>query len=245
MVALDTVLEKFDASKEKVRREIREGFFHADGSLRISETDLRAWIADRAVDELKVVLQLSFVLSSSAHAIPARILVRVAEQMSDEARHFGILRSLVPQDLQSTVDAKAAALPGVLAADAHWTTLKESVEQGNPYAALLDINIIHEGYSAAAIEELKDIPFEDISTAYAGIGADEAKHHESGRDLLLWLIGASEGRQAAASTVADAHERAAEGSALSWQWPNKAAADIVESAHERAVEGVAMSWSWP
>jgi hypothetical protein len=171
VVALDTVLEKFDASKEKVRKEIREGFFHADGSLRISEAELRAWIADRAVDELKVVLQLSRVLSESAHLIPAGMLVRVAEQMSDEARHFDILRSLVPHELQGDVDAKAADLPRVLAADAHWTALKAAVGQGNPYAALLDINIVHEGYSAAAIEELKGIPFDDIRTAYAGIGA--------------------------------------------------------------------------
>lgn len=120
MAALDTVLEKFDASKEKVRKEIREGFFNQNGSLRISEAELRAWIADRAVDELKLVLQLSHVLSASAHIIPAHILVRVAEQMSDEARHFDILRSLVPQELQSEIDAKAAALPEVLAADAHW-----------------------------------------------------------------------------------------------------------------------------
>lgn len=56
MVALDTALEKFDASKEKVRKEIREGFFGEDGELRISEAELRAWVADRAVDELKVVL---------------------------------------------------------------------------------------------------------------------------------------------------------------------------------------------
>ena len=39
-----------------VRKEIREGFFHPDGSLAISETELRSWIGDRAVDELKVVL---------------------------------------------------------------------------------------------------------------------------------------------------------------------------------------------
>ncbi|MBV9010586.1 MAG: hypothetical protein JO272_00820 [Pseudonocardiales bacterium] len=171
MVALDTVLEKFDASKEKVRKEIREGFFNPNGSLRISEAELRAWIADRAVDELKVVLQLSHVLSASAQIIPAHILVRVAEQMSDEARHFDILRSLVPQERQSDIDAKAAALPEILAADARWKALKAAVDQGNPYAALLDINIVHEGYSAAAIEELEDIPFDDIRPDSASSGA--------------------------------------------------------------------------
>jgi hypothetical protein len=245
VVVLDTVLEKFDASKEKVRKEIRESFFHSDGSLRISEAELRAWIADRAVDELKVVLQLSHVLSACAQVIPAHILVRVAEQMSDEARHFDILRSLVPQELQSDIDAKAAKLPEALATDAHWKALKAAVDRGNPYAALLDINIVHEGYSAAAIDELKDIPFDDIRVAYAGIGADEERHHESGRELLLWLIGASEGQEAAAGVIGAAHERAVEGSALSWQWPNQAAAEIVATAHERAVEGGALSWSWP
>lgn len=245
MVAVDTLLEKFDASKEKVRREIREGFFHSDGSLRINETELRAWIAERAVDELKVVLQLSFVLSNCAHIIPSHILVRVAEQMSDEARHFDILRSLVPQDLQRAVDDKTAALPSALAADAHWTTLKGAVELGNPYAALLDINIVHEGYSAAAIEELKDIPFEDIRTAYADIGADEVKHHASGRDVLRWLIGASEGQLTAADTTTCADEQTVERNAMSWSSPHQTAADIVQKAHERAAEGGAMSWSWP
>ncbi len=244
MVALDVVLNRFDASKEKVRKEIREGFFNADGSLRISETELRTWIADRAVDELRVVFQLSAVLSKSAHLIPPNILVQVTEQMSDEARHFDILRSLVPQDLHHVIDSKVAELPAALASDGHWASLLAAVEQGYPFAALLDINIVHEGFSAAAIEELRHIPFEDIRDAYAGIGVDEEKHHESGRELLLWLVGASE-RHAAGQVIDTAHERAVEGGAMSWSWPASTTSDIVETAHERAVEGGAMSWSWP
>lgn len=221
MVALDTALEKFDASKEKVRKEIREGFFGEDGELRISEAELRAWVADRAVDELKVVLQLSYVLASGAHLVPASILAKVTEQVADEARHFKILRALVTEEMQEAVDAKVAALPDTLAADEHWRELCEAVEQGNPFAALLDINIVHEGYSAAAIEELRTIPFEDIRKAYAEIGADEEKHHESGRDLLLWLTGAADegSTDTATRVVANAHERATKGASMSWSWP--------------------------
>lgn len=247
MVALDAVLEKFDASKEKVRKEIKEGFFHPDGSLRLSELELRSWIADRAVDELQVVLQLSAVISRSAQLIPAHILVPVTEQMSDEARHFDILRSLVPAELHAQIDAKVAALPSTLAANAHWASLLKAVDAGNPYGALLDINIVHEGYSAAAIEELRNIPFDDIREAYAGIGADEEKHHESGRDLLLWLIARD---NVAATAVADAHQRAdGDGAAMSWSWPSPqpvaSPLDVIARAHERASEGTAMAWQWP
>lgn len=35
VTTLDAVLEKFDASKAKVRKEIREGFFREDGTLSI------------------------------------------------------------------------------------------------------------------------------------------------------------------------------------------------------------------
>lgn len=225
MVALDTALEMFDASKKKVRKEIRQGFFGADGNLRISETALRAWIADRAVDELKVVLQLSYVLSKGAHLLPDHILSKVTEQVADEARHYEILRSLVTDDLHEVIDAKVADLPDTLAADEHWKALREAVGEGNPFAALLDINIVHEGYSAAAIEELKDIPFDDIRTAYAEIGADEDKHHKSGRDLLLWLTGAAESHESdgradvVTQMVGNVHERAGEGGAMSWSWP--------------------------
>lgn len=225
MVALDTVLERFDASKEKVRKEIREGFFGADGKLRIDEAELRAWLADRAVDELKVVVQLSHVLSKGAHLLPPHMLVTVTEQVADEARHYEILRSLVTDDLREDIDVKVADLPNALAANEHWMSLQEAVELGNPFAALLDINIVHEGYSAAAIEELKDIPFDDIRTAYAEIGADEDKHHESGRDLLLWLTQEAESHSTrvhadvAAQVVGNAHERAVEGGAMSWSWP--------------------------
>jgi hypothetical protein len=245
VTTLDAVLEKFDASKAKVRKEIREGFFHEDGTLAISETDLRAWIADRAVDELKVVFELSSVIANSAHIIPARILVQVAEQMSDEARHFDILRGLVPDDLHEAIDVKVKALPAALAADPHWSSLVAAAAQGNPFAALLDINIVHEGYSAAAIEELKEIPFDDIREAYASIGADEEKHHESGRELLLWLIGASQTASDGEHFVKDAHERAAEGGALAWSWPAAGPDTVVDTAHERVAEGTAMSWSWP
>ncbi|GAA2522577.1 hypothetical protein [Pilimelia columellifera] len=243
MSTLAAVLEKFDASKAKVRKEIREGFFNTDGSLAITEDELRAWIADRAVDELKVVMQLSAVLTKAAHHLPARMLVQVTEQVSDEARHFDILRGLVPAHLQAMVDAKVAELPAKLAQDTSWASLMVSVEAGNPFAALLDINIVHEGYSAAAIEELADIPFDDIRQAYAGIGADEEKHHESGRELLEWLARASTADQLTHQVVAGAHERAG-GGAMSWSWPAADTAAIVEGAHERAAGG-AMSWSWP
>lgn len=219
--ALDTALAKFDASKEKVRKEIREGFFEADGELRISEAELRAWVADRAVDELKIVLQLSHVLSKGAHLLPAHILTRLTEQIADEARHHEILRSLMTEDLHEVIDAKVTGLPGALAADEHWKELRDAVDQGNPFAALIDINIVHDGYSAAAIEELKDIPFDDIRTAYAEIGVDEEKHHQSGRDLLLWLTGAVQSYQTDITTkvVGNAHERAVDGGAMSWSWP--------------------------
>lgn len=242
MTTLESVLEKFDASKAKVRKEIREGFFNTDGTLSISETELRTWIADRAVDELRVVFELSSVIAKSAHVIPGHILVQVTEQMSDEARHFEILRALVPAELHETIDAKVKALPGQLATDSHWLSLMAAASDGNPFAALLDINIVHEGYSAAAIEELSNIPFDDIRDAYAGIGADEEKHHESGRELLTWFIGASE--DADSDLLRNAHRRASEGGAMSWSWP-ATPASVVGTAHERAVEGGAMSWSWP
>jgi len=223
MTTLDGVLERFDASKEKVRREIREGFFNPDGTLAVTETELRTWIGDRAVDELRVVFELSAVLARSAHLIPPHILTQVTEQASDEARHYQILRDLVPDELQREIDAKVARLPEDLAADEHWSSLMTAVRQGNPFAALLDINIVHEGYSAAAIEELNGIPFADIREAYAGIGADEEKHHESGRELLEWLARAAEDHGPAAEMTSS----------------------VVENAHERAVPGGAMSWSWP
>lgn len=245
MTTLDAALERFDASKTQVRKEIREGFFDENGVLATSEKDLRLWIADRAVDELKVVQQLATVVAKSAHLLPPHILEQVTEQMSDEARHFDILRALVPPELHETIDAKVAALPAALAADPHWASLLAEVESGNPFAALLDINIVHEGYSAAAIEELKEIPFDDVREAYASIGADEEKHHESGRELLLWLTDAAQVNDADQRVVASAYERAVEGGAMSWQWPKASTAEIVETAHERAVEGGAMSWQWP
>ncbi|MGH3322279.1 MAG: ferritin-like domain-containing protein [Nocardioidaceae bacterium] len=245
MTTLDVALEKFDASKAKVRKEIRDGFFDEDGSLSVSENDLRLWIADRAVDELKVVLQLATVVAKSAHLIPPHILVQVTEQMSDEARHFDILRALVPRELHGTIDAKVAALPTALDADPHWASLVVAVEDGDPFAALLDVNIVHEGYSAAAIEELKTIPFDDIREAYAGIGTDEEKHHESGRELLLWLGNAAQGSRADQRVATSAHERTEEGGAMSWQWPEADTTEIIETAHKRADKGGAMSWSWP
>lgn len=210
-----------------------------------SEAELRDWIADRAVDELKVVFQLSAVIANSAHIIPAHILVQVAEQMSDEARHFDILRMLVPENLHEAIDAKVQELPAALASDPHWASLMSAVMQGNPYAALLDINIVHEGYSAAAIEELKEIPFDDIREAYAGIGADEEKHHETGRELLLWLTGASQNAPTGAQMFTDAADRAGDGGALRWSWPAASTTTVIDGAHERADGGGAMKWSWP
>jgi hypothetical protein len=242
---LAAVLTRFDESKAKVRKEIREGMFHDDGTLRLSEAELRAWIADRAVDELKVVLQLSTVIARAGHLIPGHILVQVTEQVSDEARHFDILRALVPDDMHQAIDEKVAALPAALAADKHWAGLLAAVDAGNPFAALLDVNIVHEGYSAAAIEELVKLPFEDITLAYASIGADEEKHHESGRDLLVWLAGASQLDAGTGQVVTDAYTRATGGAAMSWSWPTAEVGGVVDTAHERAGTGTAMSWSWP
>jgi hypothetical protein len=223
---MQAVLDRFDASKESVRQEIRAGFFHADGSLRISETEVRTWIAARAVDELKLVLQLSTVIARAGHLIPAFILAQITEQISDEARHYDILSGLVPSELRPVIAGLVAELPASLAANAHWASLLDGVDSGNPYAALVDINIVHEGYSAAAIEELAAIPFDDIRLAYAAIGADEEKHHASGRELLEWLNSAAE----------TGTNRPVEGSVTD---------AIVARAHTRARGGRSMSWSWP
>ena len=165
--------------------------------------------------------------------------------MSDESRHFDILRALVPDELHHVIDEKVAALPATLAADPHWAALLAAVDACNPFAALLDVNIVHEGYSAAAIEELVKLPFEDITLAYASIGADEEKHHESGRELLVWLAGASQLDVGAGLVVSDAHTRAADGAAMNWSWPTADVGGVVDTAHERAGSGTAMNWSWP
>ncbi|HTJ72654.1 MAG TPA: hypothetical protein VL551_34265 [Actinospica sp.] len=246
MPNLESVLEQFDASKEAVRREIRQGFFDADGGLALSEPELRAWLADRAVDELKVVAQLAHIVADCAHLIPAPILGQLAAQMADEAHHYEILRALVPADQRGTLDAKVAGLADTLAADSHWSRLQAAAAAGNPYAALLDINIVHEGYSAAAIEELAGVPFEDVRAAYAQIGADEERHHETGRDLLAWLLDASQGATFGVEehdVLDEAHERAV-GGAMNWSWPAATAQEVVAGAHERA-QGGAMNWSWP
>ncbi len=242
MVTIDIALERFDISKDKVRREIREGFFHPDGSLRVSESELRSWIGDRAVDELKLVLQLSAVLAKAGHLLPAHILAQVTGQIADEARHFVILRGLVPADFQPQIDQKVGELPAVLAEDLGWQELLAAVEAGNPFGALLDVNIVHEGYSAAAIAELASVPFDDIRLAYAEIGADEERHHETGRELLIWLAGADEHAETVAATMEQTPDRAGEGTAMSWSWP---AASAMADAHGRATSGSAMSWSWP
>lgn len=218
MATAETALEKFDESKAKVRREIRDGFFAEDGTLKVTDREVRQWIGDRAVDELKVVLQLSAILARSAHQIPSHILVKVTEQIADESRHFDALRRLVPEDLQPTIDDKVAALPGVLASDEHWMTLLAATDAGNPFSAMLDINIVHEGYSAAAIGELAQLPYDDIRSTYESIGADEEKHHESGRELLLWLTGA-ENDAASSDVIRHAHERADSGTSMAWSWP--------------------------
>jgi hypothetical protein len=225
MSSMQAVLDRFDASKQKVRQEIREGFFHANGTLRITETEVRTWIAERAVDELQLVVQLSTVIARAGHLIPAAILAQITDQISDEARHYDILSGLVPTELQSVITSRVVQLPASLAANDHWASLLDAVDNGNPYAALVDINIVHEGYSVAAIEELAAIPFDDIRLAYAAIGADEEKHHASGRELLEWLSAAdsSTGGPVAASVtdaiVASAHTRARGGRSMSWSWP--------------------------
>src|SRR2546429_605662 len=83
----------------------------------------------------------------AGHLIPGHILVQVTEQVSDEARHFDILRALVPEELHQVIEEKVAALPAVLVADPHWAGLLAALDAGNPFAALLDVNIVHEGYS--------------------------------------------------------------------------------------------------
>src|SRR4051812_19972973 len=110
MSSMQAVLDRFDASKEKVRQEIREGFFHTDGTLRINEGELRAWIAERAVDELKLVVQLSTIVARAGHLIPPAILAQVTEQIADEARHYEILGGLVPRDLQHLITDRVADL---------------------------------------------------------------------------------------------------------------------------------------
>src|SRR2546429_9051524 len=155
---MDAVLTRFDESKARVRKEIREGMFHDDGTLRISEAQLRTWIADRAVDELKVVLQLSTVIARAGHLIPGHILVQVTEQVSDEARHFDILRALVPEELHQVIEEKVAALPAVLVADPHWGRVLAAAGRGHPVAGLLGVNIVVEGVSAAGVEELGTVP---------------------------------------------------------------------------------------
>jgi hypothetical protein len=218
LTAIDHALGKFDESKAKVRREIRDGFFREDGTMRISDRELRQWIGERAVDELKVVLQLSTILVHAAHLIPSNILVRVSEQIADESRHFDALRKLVPDDLQSAVDEKVAELPAKLASDEHWVTLLAATDAGNPFSALLDINIVHEGYSAAAIEELVKLPYDDVRATYEAISADEERHHEAGRELLLWLTGAAHDT-ASSEVIASAHQRADGGASMGWSWP--------------------------
>jgi hypothetical protein len=247
MSNLETVLEKFDASKAAVRREIRQGFFDADGGFAVSEAELRAWLSDRAVDELKVVAQLAQIVAVSVHVLPSPILGQLAAQMSDEAHHYEILRALVPAGQHEALDAKVGKLTEALESDGHWSRLRDAAAAGNPYAALIDINIVHEGYSAAAIEELASVPFEDVRAAYAEIGADEARHHETGRDLLVWLLDASQSTAFGSNAhqqLADAHERAATGGAMDWSWPAASVQNVVDGAHERAVGG-AMDWSWP
>lgn len=247
MPNLEAVLEKFDASKDAVRQEIRQGFFDTAGSFIVPEPALRAWLADRAVDELKVVAQLANIVAVSAHVIPAPILGQLAAQMADEAHHYEILRTLVPAEQLDVLDAKVARLPEILEADPHWVSLRAAAAAGNPYAALLDINIVHEGFSAAAIEELGAVPFEDVRAAYAEIGADEARHHETGRDLLVWLLDASQSAAFGGDVqglLRDAHDRAASGGSMDWSWPAVTAQEVIEGAHHRAVGG-AMGWSWP
>src|SRR2546423_12230684 len=167
MATIDIALEKFDTSKDKVRREIREGFFHPDGSLRVAENELRAWIGDRAVDELKLVLQLSAVVAKAGQLLPAHILAQVTDQIADEARHFAILRGLVPAEAQSQIDQKVHELPSVLADDIGWRPHLTAIEVGYPFAAPLDGNIVHAGYSAAASEEVAGVPFAVIRPAAA------------------------------------------------------------------------------
>lgn len=211
-------LTKFDESREKVRKEIREGFFDADRNFIMDETDFRKWIADRAVDELKLVVQLSGILNECAHVLPPDLVPTLARQMADESKHYTILGGLVPESLRPYLEERIAAVPTDLAEDDHWQQMLTAAKDGNPYSALIDINIVHEGYSAAAIEELTDVPFEDVREAYREIGADEERHYESGQDLLLWLTGVG-GDKGAAEVIEKAHERADGGTSMAWGWP--------------------------
>lgn len=250
------LLDRFDAAKAEVKAEIRQGFFNEDGSLKLTDQELWCWIGDRAVDELRVVSQLSSIVARSAGLLPANVIGQIAEQMADEAKHYEILRAIVPEEFQGRIDQAVAELPSVVEADAHWQLLVAAAEAGDPFRALLDINIVHEGFSAAAIEELLDVPVPAVREAYRIIGADEEKHHEMGRDLIETLAAgvppamlhdvterAGGSMQwswpATAKVVGDTNENPT--GTMQWSWPSPG---LLETAHERAV-GDSMQWSWP
>ncbi len=212
-------MSKFDESREQVRKEIFEGFFDEHSNFVLEEQEFRRWLADRAVDELKLVVQLSSILSASAHLLPSELIPILTRQMADESRHYTILGALVPRELQDYMSERVEALPESLARDEHWQLMLKAAREGNPYSAILDINIVHEGYSAAAIEALSNVPLEDVRAAYREIGADEERHYQSGQDLLTLLTDIGGAEAAQVQVLDNAHERAGQGTSMFWSWP--------------------------
>jgi hypothetical protein len=238
--ASDEILAEFDRTKEKVKAEIRHGFFNDHGALRLTETEVYRWISDRAVDEYRLVYQLSYFVQRAGHCFPPRILNGIVDQLRDEAEHYLMLSDLLPEEIRRELESRMSTFDAAMAADAHWTEMREQIDQGDAYDALLEINIVHEGFSAAAIEVLTDLPMPAIAMAYRKIGEDEQRHHEEGRDLLDWLVANSSAGSRQLERTRTAHLRA-EGGAMAWSWPAPRTKDF----HLRAVDGGAMAWSWP
>jgi hypothetical protein len=234
---------RFDASKARVRREIREGFFDAEGRLRMSEEEVFHWVGERALDELKIVLELSYILSRAGHQLAIGHVGDIAEQIRDESTHYRILHDILPPDVQRQISVRAESMRDDLERDGEWLRLRAMIDSGDAYAALLDINVVHEGYSAAAIEVLAALPIASVRQAYETIGEDEARHHANGRGLYAWLL-AREGRGAEIpAQLSAAHERVGRAS-MAWSWPRSASDSVIEQAHERS-QRTSMAWSWP
>jgi len=237
----ESLLARFDAAKESVRSEIREFLFNSDGSLKISDDELWSWIAARAVDEMKLVAQLSQLIGLGAHLMPPRLIAELLEQVGDETRHYEQLRQIIPLAHVPELDEAVMRIPRDLAADKHWQLMVGSARKGDPFTALIDINIVHEGFSAAAIEELQSIPNPTISAVYVQIGADEDRHHQAGRRMLeelLRLSGSVVGSPDASGTQDVPHVR--------WsQLQGESILSVTEGAHKRQRGRSTSQWSWP
>ena len=231
----DSHLERFDVSKATVASEIRDGFFRPDGSLRMTEREILAWVSDRAIDEYKVASQLAYVLHSDGHRMPIKFTQKLAEQIADELRHLQILRGVLPEDLQASVDRRILEFPDLLSKDEHWQQMRDLLDRGDFHLVLLEINIVHEGYSAAAIDVLRTLPIPSIANAYDEIGRDEAKHHRDGREFLEWLL--EQGGKVGTITERVSSDG---GGSMAWSWPvNPETEESVTAARG------SMAWSWP